>query len=92
MSFARVYRVGVWFAFVRSAVLLAVVLCWVDYGLSSWVLLCLLCFLCVTHPLLIPVTELTGESCTLYTSTPSGKGYHLHRCRGAVADVRLGRA
>ena len=48
MSFARVYCVvGVWFGFVRSALLLAVV-CWVDCCFDSWVLLGLLCFLCVT--------------------------------------------
>ena len=54
-SFARVYRVGVWFGVVRSALLLAVVLCWVDCSFWSWVsgvaqvLLGLLCFLRVTH-------------------------------------------
>ena len=30
VSFARVYRVGVWFGFVRVALLLAIILCWVD--------------------------------------------------------------
>ena len=30
MSFASGYRVGVWFDFVGSALLLAVLLCWVD--------------------------------------------------------------
>ena len=48
VSVARVYRVGVWFGFVRSALLLAVVLCWVDCCFDSWVLLGLLCFLRVT--------------------------------------------
>ena len=49
VSFARVYRVGVWFGFVRSALLLAVVLCWVDSRFGSWLLLGLLCFLRVTQ-------------------------------------------
>ena len=48
MSFARVYRVGVWFGFVGSALLLAVDLCWVDFCFDSWVLLGLLGFLRVT--------------------------------------------
>ena len=48
MSFARLYRVGVWFGFVRSALLLAVVLCWVGFCFDSWVLLGLLCLLHVT--------------------------------------------
>ena len=51
MSFAiaMVCRVGVWFGFVRSALLLAVVLCWVDCCFASWVLMGLLCFLRVTN-------------------------------------------
>ena len=48
MSSTRVYRVGVWFGFVRFALLLAVVLCWVDRCFESWVLLGLLCLLRVT--------------------------------------------
>ena len=48
VSFTRVYRVGVWFGFVRFALLLAVVLCWVDRCFDSWVLLGLLCLLRVT--------------------------------------------
>ena len=44
MSFARVYR-GVWFGFVRFALLLAVVLCWVGRCLDSWLLLGLLSLL-----------------------------------------------
>ena len=48
VSFARVYRVGVWFGFVRSALLLAVVLCWVDRCFYSWALPGLLFFLRVT--------------------------------------------
>ena len=47
VAFARVYRVGVWSGFIMSALLLAVVLCWVDCCLGSWVLLGLLWFLCV---------------------------------------------
>ena len=41
VSFTRVYRFGVWYGFVRVALLLAVVLCWVDrcFGSCSWVLL-----------------------------------------------------
>ena len=49
VSFSSVYRVGVWFGFVRSTLLLAVVLCWVDGGIDSWVLLGLPCFLRVTQ-------------------------------------------
>ena len=49
MSVARVYRVGVWSGFVGSALLLAVVLCWVDCFFYSWVLLGLLRFLRVTR-------------------------------------------
>ena len=37
--FTWVCRDGVWFGFVRSALLLAVVLCWVDHCFDSWVLL-----------------------------------------------------
>ena len=43
MSFTTVYRVGVWFGFVRFALLLAVVLFWVDRCFDSWVLLGLFC-------------------------------------------------
>ena len=39
VSFARVRREGVWFAFVGLALLLVVVLCWVDRCSGSWVLL-----------------------------------------------------
>ena len=49
VSFARVYPVGVWFDFVRSALLLAVVLGWVARCFDSCVLLGLLCFLRVTN-------------------------------------------
>ena len=48
--FTRVYRVGVWFGFVRIALLLAVILCWVDRCFDSWVLLGFFCLLRVTHP------------------------------------------
>ena len=34
--FTRVYRVGVWFGLVRFALLLAVVLCWVDRCSDAW--------------------------------------------------------
>ena len=44
------YRVGVWFGSVRFALLVAVVLCWVDRCFDSWVLLGLCCILRVTHP------------------------------------------
>ena len=43
------YRAVVWFGFVRPALLLAIVLCWVDCCSGSWVLLGLLCFLRVTQ-------------------------------------------
>ena len=49
MSFARVYRVGVCFGFVRSALLLVGVLCWVGCCFGSWVLLGFLCFLRLTQ-------------------------------------------
>ena len=42
------YRVGVWFGFLRFALLLAVVLCWVDRYFDSWVLLGLFCLHRVT--------------------------------------------
>ena len=44
----RVYRVGVWFGFVRFTLLLEVVLCWVGRCFDSWVLPCLFCLLRVT--------------------------------------------
>ena len=44
----RMYCVGVWFHFVGRALLLDVVLCWVDCCFGSWVLLCLFCLLHVT--------------------------------------------
>ena len=43
VSFAWVHRDGVWFGFVMSALLLAVVFCWVDRCVASWVLLGLFC-------------------------------------------------
>ena len=46
---SRWSMVGVWLGFVRSALLLAVVLGWVDCCFYSWVVLALLCFLRVTH-------------------------------------------
>ena len=49
VSFTRVYRAGVWFGFVRFALLLAVVLCWVARCFGSWVLLGLFCLLRVTR-------------------------------------------
>ena len=48
VSFTRVYRVGVWLGFVRFALLLAVVLYWVDPCFGSWVLLGLFCLLRVS--------------------------------------------
>ena len=44
----RRWHHSVWFGFITSALLLSVVLCWVDCGFDSWVLLGLLCFLRVT--------------------------------------------
>ena len=49
VSFTRVDCVGVWFGFVRFALLLAVVLCWVARCFGSWVLLGLFCLLRVTQ-------------------------------------------
>ena len=48
-SFTRVYRVGVWFGFVRFALLLAVVLSWVARCFDSRVLLGLFCLLRVLN-------------------------------------------
>ena len=44
----RAYRVGVWFGSVRFALLIVVVICWVDRCFDSWVLLGLICLLRVT--------------------------------------------
>ena len=62
---ARVCRVGVWFGFVRSALLLAVVASWVDCCFDScqWVLLGLLCFLRVTHGCMIFIAMLVSFVC-----------------------------
>ena len=49
MSFAKVYHVGVWFRFNRSALRLAVALCWVEFCFDSWVLPGSLCFLRITQ-------------------------------------------
>ena len=49
MSFARVYRDGVCFGFVSFALLLAVVLCWVDRCFGSSVLPGSFCLLRATH-------------------------------------------
>ena len=49
LSFTRVDRVRVRFGVVRFALLLAVVLCWVDRHFYSWVLLLLLCLLRVAQ-------------------------------------------
>ena len=48
MSLTRVYRVGGWYGFVRLALLLVVILCWVDRCFDSWVLLRLFCLYRVT--------------------------------------------
>ena len=48
-TFTRVYRDGAWFSFVRFALLLAVVLCWVDRCLEFWVLLGFFCLVRVAH-------------------------------------------
>ena len=61
----RVCRVGVWFGFIRSALLLAVVVCWVDCCFDSWVLLFLLCFLRLTRGMRqMPGTAKEGKSTT----------------------------
>ena len=54
MCLARVYRVGFWFGFIRSALLLAVVACNV---LSIEAMPCLYCFLCATQPRMHAVGE-----------------------------------
>ena len=54
VSFARVYRVKVWFGFVTFALLLAVVLCWVDHSFDSWVLLGLFCLLRIARVAYLP--------------------------------------
>ena len=62
MSFARVYRAGVWFGFVRFALFLAVVLCWVDRWFDSWVLLGLFCLLRLTQQVRTARTSKSGLS------------------------------
>ena len=52
VSCTWIYRDGVWFGFVTSAMLLAVVLSWVDRDLGSGVLLGIFCLLPVTRLLL----------------------------------------
>ena len=76
MSFARVYRGGVWFGFVGSALLLAVVLCWVDGCFDSWVLLGLLCFLRVTLNLLMWFIRLCPAVLHVTSSKTSGCEHH----------------
>ena len=49
VSLARLCRVGAWCAFVRSALLLAFVLCWDDCCFDAMVLLGFPCFLHVTQ-------------------------------------------
>ena len=56
-----VYRGGVWVGIVMSALLFAVVFCWVDHCVGSWVLLGLFCLLRVSQ---------LSVSCLLHTSAP----------------------
>ena len=57
-----VYRDGIWFRFVRSALLLAVILCWVDRCFGSWVLLGFFSLLRVTHQQALLPYEHTRQS------------------------------
>ena len=61
VPFTRVCRVGIWCGFVRFALLLAVVLCWVDRCFDSWLLLGLFCLLRVTQPLPLHCTCMDSE-------------------------------
>ena len=68
----RLSRVEVWFRFVRFALLLVVVLCWVARCFGSWVLLGLFCLLHVTPPVRRDLAERRrnlGRACTPYPST-----------------------
>ena len=56
VSFTRVHCVGVWFGFVRLALLLAIVLFWVPRCFGSWVLLGLFCLLRATQPIMVDQT------------------------------------
>ena len=75
MSFARVHSVGAWSGFARSALRLAVVLCWADCCFESCVSLGLLCFLRVTQGLpvlnactcnVVPALHHMPVTCYLY--------------------------
>ena len=75
ISFARVYRVGVWFRFVRSALLLAVVTYVV---LLFEVMPGLCCFVCVTHGW--HIRGCTQSSCTQSSGAqPPGTGTAVYR-------------
>ena len=99
VSFARVYRVGVWLGFVGSALLLAVVLCWVDCRFDSWMLLGLLCFLCVTPAMMwLCVGFLFGlcgfcvlhtrESSRFQSMSAAADAYAWH-CQGRQKHTRI---
>ena len=76
MSFTWAYRDGVWFASIRFALLLAVVLCWSDRCLGSPVLLGLFCYPHATHgqhPVYIaPAGGLDGVHAVHACAGPSG--------------------
>ena len=88
MSLKSVYRVGVWFRFVRFALLLAVIFCWDDRCFDSWVLLALVCLLRVTHNRSHVICPPCTVSSQLYRCTyrPS------HRCMHTSVHARRRRA
>ena len=77
LSFSRVYRVGVWFGFVRFALLLAVVLGWVNRYFDSWVLLGLFCLFRVKHHTHIPPPRPQAVACMCVTVAAHSGGHHL---------------
>ena len=81
VSFARVYRVGVWLGFFRSALLLVVVLRWVDCFLGSWLLLGLLCIL--------RVTQSKANACALLRLTTPHLWPYLQRYTPGQGGCRL---
>ena len=57
-----IYRDGVWCGFIRSALLLAIVLCCVDSCFGSWVLLSLFFLVCATYRSIFPARFGGGAS------------------------------
>ena len=68
MSLTGVYRVGLWFGFIRFALLLAVVLCWVARCFGSWVLLGLFFHLRVTQGMAHAEATTKQELTAVHTS------------------------